>query len=100
AQRHAVLRQCLPEASADELDAVNRELRKVRELGWAVDDGLFQDGVCCIAAPFYRSDGSVAGSVAVSVPSTRFDGARESITDAVLRSARQASQIAGQDPAG
>jgi IclR family acetate operon transcriptional repressor len=100
AQRNVVLRQCLPDASADELDAVSRQLHKVRELGWALDDGLFQDGVCCIAAPFFRSGGSVAGSVAVSVPSTRFSAARESITDAVLRSARQASQISGHDPVG
>ena len=59
---------------------------------------LFQEGVCCIAAPFYRSGGSVAGSVAVSVPAARFAAARESITDAVLRSAERASQIAGHAP--
>ena len=97
-QRNVVLGQCLPDASASELEAVNAQLRKVRELGWALDDGLFQDGVCCIAAPFFSSGGFVAGSVAVSVPATRFSTARETFTDAVLRAARQASQIAGHDP--
>jgi IclR family acetate operon transcriptional repressor len=100
AERDVVLGQCLPGASAAELDAVNTQLRTVRELGWALDDGSFQDGVCCIAAPFFRSGNFVAGSVAVSVPATRFSAARESFTDAVLRAAQQASQIAGHDPAG
>jgi DNA-binding IclR family transcriptional regulator len=97
-ERNAVLGQCVPGASAGELDGFISELNKVRELGWALDDGSFQEGVCCIAAPFYRSGGSVAGSVAVSVPAARFAAARESITDAVLRSAERASQIAGHAP--
>jgi len=97
-ERNAVLGQCVPGASAGELDGFISELNKVRELGWALDDGSFQEGVCCIAAPFYRSGGYVAGSVAVSVPAARFAAARESITDAVLRSAERASQIAGHAP--
>lgn len=97
-ERDAVLEQCLPDATADERDVVIGQLNRVRERGWALDDGSFQEGVCCIAAPFYRSGGSVAGSVAVSVPAARFAVNRESITDAVLRSAQRASQIAGHDP--
>jgi IclR family transcriptional regulator, acetate operon repressor len=97
-QRNAALGQCLPDASADELNSVIQELRKVRELGWAQDDGVFQEGVCCIAAPFFHPGGSVAGSVAASVPAARFLAAEERIIDAVLRSAQRASQIVGHDP--
>jgi len=75
----------MPGASADELNSVIQELHKVRELGWAQDDGHFQEGVCCIAAPFFGSGGSVTGSVAVSVPAARFSAARERITDAGAR---------------
>jgi IclR family transcriptional regulator, acetate operon repressor len=92
-QRNAVLRQCLPDASAGELNSVIQELHDIRELGCAQDDGRFQEGVRCIAAPFFRPDGSVVGSVAVSVPAARFVVAQERIIDAVLRSALQASRL-------
>ena len=98
AMRDDMLRQCLPDPAAGELNAVFGELNRVREQGWALDDGSFQEGVCCIAAPFFRSGGLVAGSVAVSAPAARFAAARDAITDAVLGSAQQASQIAGHDP--
>ena len=97
-QRDAALRNCMPGASAGELKSAIQELNKVREQGWAQDNGHFQEGVCCIAAPFFGSGGSVTGSVAVSVPAARFSVARERITGAVLDSARHASQIASHDP--
>jgi DNA-binding IclR family transcriptional regulator len=97
-QRNAALRNSMPGAPAEELNSVIHELHKVRELGWAQDDGQFQEGVCCIAAPFFGSGGAVTGSVAVSVPAARFAAAREGITEAVLDSARHASQIASHEP--
>jgi IclR family acetate operon transcriptional repressor len=97
-ERDNMLTRCLPGASAEELNAIIDELLVVRERGWALDDGSFQEGACCIAAPFFRSGGFVAGSVAVSVPATRFTTAREGITAAVLSSARQASQLVGHHP--
>jgi DNA-binding IclR family transcriptional regulator len=96
-QRDSMLRRSLPTASAAELDAVIDELRAVREQGWALDDGAFREGACCIAAPVFLSGGFVAGSVAVSVPAARFTAARESITTAVLDAARKASRIIGHD---
>jgi IclR family transcriptional regulator, acetate operon repressor len=97
-ERDAALKHCLPRASAEELAGVLRELREVRKLGWALDSGQFQQDVCCVAAPFFRSGGAVTGSVAVSVPEARFSATQEVVTDAVLRSAQRASQIAGLDP--
>ena len=93
--RDAAVSQCLPGASAAALRAAIKELENVRQQGWALDDGSFQDGVCCIAAPFFRSGGAVAGSVSVSVPAARFPVAREQITDAVRRSAQRASELLG-----
>jgi IclR family transcriptional regulator, acetate operon repressor len=97
-QCSTVLRHCLPGASARELESVIEELRKVREQGWALDDGQFQEGVCCIAAPFFRSGSCVTGSIAVSVPAARFSAAREHITGAVLSAALRATQIARHEP--
>jgi IclR family transcriptional regulator, acetate operon repressor len=96
--RDVALGYCLPGASDAELGAAIKELENVRQQGWALDDGDFQDGVCCVAVPFFRSGGSVAGSVSVSVPAARFAGARERITDAVRSSAQRASGLLGYDP--
>jgi IclR family transcriptional regulator, acetate operon repressor len=78
--------------------AAIQELDNVRQKGWALDDGQFQEGVCCIAVPFFRSGGCVAGSLAVSVPAARFPAARERIADAVRTSALRASELLGYDP--
>jgi IclR family acetate operon transcriptional repressor len=93
--RDAAVGRCLPGASPAALSAAIKELENVRQQGWALDDGHFQDGVCCVAVPFFRAGGSVAGSVSVSVPAARFPAARERITDAVRNSARQASELLG-----
>lgn len=98
AQRDSVLAQAL--AAEDELQAAIADLEKVRAQGWALDDGQFQEGVCCVAAPFFGSGGAVAGSVSVSVPATRFPAIRETITEAVRDAAAQASAVLGHDPAG
>src|SRR5271165_7070419 len=73
-------------------------VRDLRRHGWALDDGQFQEGVCCIAAPFFRSGGSVVGSISVFAPAARFTAARHDITDAVRESALRTSEILGYDP--
>jgi DNA-binding IclR family transcriptional regulator len=90
----------MADATEDQLQAAAADLEKVREQGWAIDEGRFQDGVCCISAPFFGSSGAVAGSVSVSVPATRFAATRGAIADAVRDAAAQASTILGHDPTG
>jgi DNA-binding IclR family transcriptional regulator len=97
AKRDMVLSHCMPGADTSEIDAVITELDNVRQQGWALDDGHFQDGVCCIAVPFFQSGGQVAGSVTVSTPAARFPDARPKLTVAVHDSARRASEILGYD---
>jgi DNA-binding IclR family transcriptional regulator len=99
AQRDSILGQCLG-STGDELQAAVTDLEKVRAQGWALDDGQFQEGVCCVAAPFFGAGGAVAGSVSVSVPATRFPAIRQTITEAVRDAAAQASTVLGHDPAG
>jgi DNA-binding IclR family transcriptional regulator len=100
APRDAMLARCMADATEDQLQAAAADLEKVREQGWAIDEGRFQDGVCCISAPFFGSSGAVAGSVSVSVPATRFAATRGAIADAVRDAAAQASTILGHDPTG
>lgn len=48
------------------------ELDKIRDCGYAIDDGERLQGLRCIAAPVNHSSGEVLGSVSVSAPASRF----------------------------
>ena len=46
-------------------------LSRVRERGYAIDDGERLEGLRCIAAPVKASTGEVLGSISVSAPASR-----------------------------
>ncbi|MFB6078094.1 MAG: IclR family transcriptional regulator [Halarchaeum sp.] len=52
----------------EELDA---ELQRVRERGYAIDDGERLEGLRCIAAPITQSSDEVIGAVSLSAPASR-----------------------------
>ena len=45
---------------------------QIRAQGYATDDGEFQEGVRCAAAPIRAHDGMVIGSIGISAPVLRF----------------------------
>ena len=45
---------------------------QIRAQGYATDDGEFQEGVRCAAAPIRARDGMVIGSIGISAPILRF----------------------------
>lgn len=47
------------------------ELKKVRELGYAVDDEENEIGVRCVGAPIFDYNGEVAGAISISGPTIR-----------------------------
>ncbi len=47
------------------------ELESIRERGYALDDREREEGVRCVAAPIFNSNGSVIAAVSVSGPSLR-----------------------------
>ncbi len=51
--------------------ALKRELRRVREQGYAVDDEEFENGLRCIGAPVRDYTGEVIGAVSVTGPAIR-----------------------------
>ena len=97
--REALITRCLSglsaAASKRALAKLNTQLETIRAQGWALDDQEFQPSVCCAAAPFFRADGSVAGSVTVSVPSVRFDTNRDTLVIAVRKAATEISTLLG-----
>lgn len=47
------------------------ELQKVREQGYALDNGEHNPEVICVAAPLFFADGKIAGTIGVSTPKYR-----------------------------
>lgn len=54
-----------------DLRKIERELAKIRETGYAIDEGTFDADVTCIAAPVFSDDGTVVGAVSLHAPSFR-----------------------------
>lgn len=47
-------------------DALHAELTRVRERGYAIDDGEVADDIFCVAVPIVRPDGSVVAALSAS----------------------------------
>jgi IclR family transcriptional regulator, acetate operon repressor len=82
--------------------AIRRRLKadfeEIRAKGWALDREEYQAGVCCVGAPFFAADGSVCGSIGVSLPAARYDLMHDEIAAAVLRTAAELSRVHGYEP--
>ncbi|MHA6803328.1 IclR family transcriptional regulator [Salinifilum ghardaiensis] len=53
-----------------------RELRAVREQGYALNREVSETGVCAIGVPVHDESGAGAGAISVSAPAVRFEAAR------------------------
>jgi IclR family transcriptional regulator, acetate operon repressor len=54
------------------IGALARSCKEIKTRGYAIDDSEFLDGVRCVAAPIRDKDGTVIGSIGISVPVARF----------------------------
>jgi len=71
----AVIHAGLPRRATNtivEPEALRRELRLVRERGYAIDDRELSDHMRCIAAPIYERDATVRMGISISGPDSRF----------------------------
>ncbi|MFW5905346.1 MAG: IclR family transcriptional regulator [archaeon] len=67
---------------------LREQLERIREQGYAIDDGERIAGMVCVAAPVLDKDERVQASICVCGPRSRLDEARqEAIADVVRRSA-------------
>jgi IclR family KDG regulon transcriptional repressor len=72
--------------------ALKRELKLIRERGYAIDDEEIEDGIRCIAAPILDATNRAIAAVSVSGPSSRIAPARfQPIGKAMLTVARELS---------
>jgi DNA-binding IclR family transcriptional regulator len=84
------------------LGAFGAELEGIRSRGYATDDQGYERGICCVAAPYFGSDGQVVGSITISAPAVRYTRSKRTLTTAVIEAAAHASRILGhqaRDPA-
>ena len=71
-------------------------LREARDKGYAVERQEFEEGVACLAAPYFGADSAVAGSLTVATPVARMDTNEPAIAQTVRHYAAQASHPAAR----
>ena len=76
--------------------ALENELRKVRENGYAISSGEYVHDSVGIGAPVFNSDGTIEASIGIIAPVSRVDSEREArLKDAVIRAAEELSRSSG-----
>lgn len=94
-----ILEQTYARDSDLEIDERMHELRPVlaavRADGYAFDDEEYEEGICCIATPYFDVTGSVVGSLAASGPAVRRSALLGPIRAVVIGTARKMSEELG-----
>lgn len=76
-------------------DRLRAELLATAGRGYAVDQEEFEEGVCCIAAPYFDHSERLRGAVSVSMPTFRAPLMGDQIRPDVLRAGEEASRVFG-----
>ena len=77
-------------------DALEKEMEKIRTLGYAVDNEEHEPGVRCVAAPIFDCNGTPTYAMSISAPALRMEG--EDIlryAPMLVSSAREISRFLG-----
>jgi len=73
------------------LEALESELDRVRDHGFAVDREEFDEDFCCVAAPVTGDRGRLAGVLGLSASTRAFDAEHDELAAAVREVAEEAS---------
>lgn len=76
-------------------ERLRADLLATRARGYAVDQEEFEDGVCCIAVPYFDLSGCVRGAVSVSMPIFRAPLMGDQMRPKVLRAGEEVSRVLG-----
>jgi len=71
------------------------ELARVRQVGYAIDDGEIEPGLTCVGAPIMGMDHNVLGSVSIAGPSFRMQQELDSMIRDVKLTAANISRLLG-----
>jgi DNA-binding IclR family transcriptional regulator len=105
---HAVVRVPLQRYTVrtiESMTALEADLIRVRERGYALDDEEYSPGVRCVAAPIFGLHGDVVAALGVSGPATRMtlehvEASAEMVRQAAAAATRElGGQVPGMEPA-
>lgn len=92
----------LPQVASNTItdpDRLRRELHRIRETGYAIDDHELADHMRCISVPVFEADGRVTTGLSISGPDTRLTLEKlEDYKVSLLRGARELSERLGGVP--
>lgn len=78
-----------------------RELQRIREQGFAVDNEETELGGCCVAAPIFGPEGKVMAAVSIMGPTHRVNpGSLLKLAETVRATAAELSEALGHRPVG
>jgi DNA-binding IclR family transcriptional regulator len=84
--------------------ALRASIEEIRANGFGVDNGEFEDGLMCVAAPVRNHSGSVVAALSIAGPSGRVAPNRDELTRLVVGNAAALSTALGwpasADPRG
>lgn len=76
--------------------ALHQELSRIREQGFASDDGEIMEGLRCVAAPIWDGNGEVRYAVSISGQTRSMSGERlQHITEELVQAAKEISYAMG-----
>jgi IclR family transcriptional regulator, KDG regulon repressor len=77
-------------------DGLRKELRKVRDVGYAINRGEYRETVCGLAAPIFNLSGEAIAAIGISGPIERLSATRlRDLAPAVVTAARAISRALG-----
>jgi len=74
------------------------QLSKIKTDGFAINSEENADGVLCVGAPIWGSEGRPMAALSISGPLVRMQGAMDAMKNEALRVARQLSLMLGHQP--
>ncbi len=94
--QHVTLRR-QTQRTLTQYECLVREITRIRETGYAIDNEEFAEGVRCLAAPVYDVGGNVTAAIGITASATTFlPEHTPEMADAVIRAASRLSALLGQ----
>jgi DNA-binding IclR family transcriptional regulator len=85
----------LTPSSIRSASGLRKQLRSIREQGYALDQGEFADGVTCIAAPVFAIESGAIAALTISAPTSRYMQNAGKYVEAVVQVAKSTSSVFG-----
>lgn len=81
-------------------EEVHVELALTRDRGYSLDLEEWETGICCIGVPLFQYDGTVWGSLAISMPKSRYRPGDHRVIAYLQEEGRMMSESLGYTPLG